>query len=256
MLPEISMTELQMLDHITKDGKAVPEHIAIIMDGNRRWSRERGKPFFAGHAAGADVLREICKACIKAGVKILTVYAFSVENWHRSDIEVKLLLRLFKRFAVKERESLLENKVKLNIIGNLITLPLSLQKELCKTADMTGDNKSLLLNLAMNYGSRNEILQAVKEIAIMVEEKKISSEEVDCNLISSLLYTGGMPDPDLLIRTSGELRLSNFLLWQMAYTEFWFTEKYWPDFRPFDLYTAIGVYQDRNRRFGGSGLEI
>lgn len=256
MLPEISMTELQMLDHIKMDSKAVPAHIAIIMDGNRRWARERGKPFFAGHAAGADVLREICKACIKAGVKILTIYAFSVENWHRSDIEVKLLLRLFKRFAVKERESLLENNVKLNMIGNLVTLPLPLQKELCKTADITGENKSLLLNLAINYSSRNEIVEAVKEIARMVEDKKISPDRIDCNLISGLLYTGGMPDPDLLIRTSGELRLSNFLLWQMAYTEFWFTDKYWPDFRPLDLYTAISAYQDRDRRFGGSGLQV
>ncbi len=256
MLPEISMTELQMLDHIKMDKKAVPAHIAIIMDGNRRWAREKGKPFFAGHAVGADVLREICKACIKAGVKILTIYAFSVENWHRSDIEVKLLLRLFKRFAVKERESLLENNVRLNIIGNLMTLPSALQKELCKTASMTGDNKSLLLNLAINYSSRNEIVGAVKEIARMVEEKRISPDQITCDLISGLLYTGGMPDPDLLIRTSGELRLSNFLLWQMAYTEFWFTDKYWPDFRPIDLYTAISAYQDRDRRFGGSGPKV
>jgi len=135
-------------------------------------------------------------------------------------------------------------------------LPSPLHKELIKTAEVTAINEKLLLNLAVNYGSRNEILEAVKEIARMVEQQKISSEEVDCSLISSLLYTGGMPDPDLLIRTSGELRLSNFLLWQLAYTEFWFTEKYWPDFRPADLYRAIAEYQERGRRFGGTPKEF
>jgi len=248
------MTELQMLDYIKMDGKSIPNHVAIIMDGNRRWSKDKSKPFFAGHSVGAEVLREICKACIKAGVRILTVYAFSVENWHRSELEIKILLRLFKRFAIQERESLFENKVKMNIIGNIKTLPSSLQKELIRTAELTSMNTDLLLNLAINYGSRNEILDAVKHIVKLVEERKITAEQVDCNLISNLLYTAGMPDPDLLIRTSGELRLSNFLLWQLAYTEFWFTHKYWPDFRPLDLYTAIREYQDRDRRFGGTSI--
>jgi len=256
MLPEPSRSDEELLRHIKDSHKKIPEHVAIIMDGNRRWARDKGKPFFAGHTAGADVLREICKACIKAGVKILTVYAFSIENWERSDLEIKLLLRLFKRFAVKERESLQENGVKLNIIGNLSKVPPSLQKELLTTAEITSENSNLLLNLAINYGSRNEILEAVKEIARLVEQKKITSEEVNCALISSLLYTGGMPDPDLLIRTSGELRLSNFLLWQLAYTEFWFTQKYWPDFRPIDLYTAVSEYQHRDRRFGGTPKEF
>ena len=181
MLPEPSKTEQELLNCIT-ERKNIPEHVAIIMDGNRRWAKERRKPFYSGHTSGAGVLREICKACIRAGVKILTVYAFSVENWRRSELEIKILLRLLKNFAIKERKSLVENGVKLNIIGDLKKLPLPLQKELLKTADVTEDNASLLLNLAINYGSRNEILEAVKEIARMVEQKKITSEELDCSL--------------------------------------------------------------------------
>ena len=234
----------------------LPKHIAIIMDGNRRWAKDRGLTTREGHKAGADALENISKLCNEIGIKYLTVYAFSTENWKRSKEEVRALMGLLKKYV----NSFLERKDKQNIrikfIGDISVLPKSIQKSINKSVETTKNNTGLTLNIAFNYGGRPEIVKAVKEIAEKVKNKELDIKDIDEELISNHLYTAGQPDPDLLIRTSRELRTSNFLPWQLVYSEFYFPEKHWPSFGEEDLLEAIRVYQKRNRRFGGRPEEV
>ncbi len=244
---DVTEQELSLLDSVS-----IPRHIAIIMDGNRRWARERHLSTGEGHRIGAQSLRSIVEACGDLGVKILTAYAFSKENWKRSQDEIKIILYLFDYYLKRERENLNRNGVRFQVIGRLDEMETKLQEEFRKTEESTRNNTKLLLNLAVNYGGRSEIVDAVKVIASEVKTGALAIEDINDDTVSNHLYTAGLPDPDLLIRTSGELRISNFLLWQMAYTEFWFTSLYWPEFKKRDLVRAILEYQRRNRRLGGS----
>ena len=227
-----------------------PNHIAIIMDGNRRWAREKKMPIKLGHKTGADTLEKITKYANKIGVKYLTVYAFSTENWNRSEEEVSALMMLLKSYIDDfSKRADLEN-IKINVIGDLARLSESLQKSIKKCVERTINNTGLVLNIAFNYGGRAEMIKATKEIAEDVKNGKITADDITEEVIESHLYTANMQDPDLMIRTSGELRTSGFLLWQMSYTEFLFMDKYWPDFSESDLDFAIEEYQKRNRKFG------
>lgn len=233
------------------DKNNIPKHIAIIMDGNGRWAKQRNLPRTFGHKAGVETIREIVKASSELGVKYLTLYAFSTENWKRPSDEVNALMNLLVEYLRSEVQELHENNVVVNSIGDISKLPLICQEELKNAYQKTKDNTGLVLNLALNYGGRDEIKNAVIKIAELIKENKIDIEDINEELISSNLYTANMPDPDLLIRPSGEYRLSNFLLWQVAYTEFWYSNIYWPDFNREHLYKAIYDYQNRDRRFGG-----
>ncbi|MCL5773860.1 MAG: isoprenyl transferase [Firmicutes bacterium] len=232
--------------------KELPQHIAIIMDGNRRWAKEKSLPSIMGHRAGVKSFKRIVEFCTKVGIKFLSVYAFSLENWRRSRNEVNILLRLFEYYSRKERENLHKNGVKFKVIGRIYELPEKLQEEFRKTEEVTGKNKKLRLNLCVNYGSRAEIIDAVKNIAKEVKGNGLDPDLINEEYFSKNLYTADVPDPDLLIRTSGELRISNFLLWQIAYAEFWFSRRYWPDFDEKEFLLAIRDYQERDRRFGGT----
>lgn len=232
----------------------LPSHVAIIMDGNGRWAQKRNMPRVMGHRQGVESLREIVEACLELGIKILTVYAFSTENWKRPKEEVDILMNLLVEYLQKEMTTLHEQGVRIHPIGEISRLPLLAIRELEKAQEKTKDNDRLILNIALNYGGRAEIVQAVKEIAELLKEGKIQPNEITEEMISNHLATRGMPDPDLLIRPSGEYRISNFLLWQIAYTEFWITDTLWPDFRKEHLLEAIRAYQKRERRFGGLGL--
>ncbi len=229
----------------------LPKHIAIIMDGNRRWAKQRGLSTREGHKAGANALENISKACNEIGIKYLTVYAFSTENWKRSKQEVSALMAILRA----EVDAFLRDKdkqnIKIQLCGNIEDLSKSLQKSINKAIETTKNNTGLTLNIAFNYGGRPEIINAVKSIAQKVKNNEIKVEDINEELISNSLYTAGQPDPDLLIRTSHELRTSNFLPWQLVYTEFYFPEKHWPEFGKEDLLEAIREYQKRNRRFGG-----
>ena len=228
----------------------IPTHIAIIMDGNRRWARERKMPIKLGHKNGADNLEKIAKYANKIGIKYLTVFAFSTENWKRSEEEVSALMALLKTYIDDfSKRANLEN-IKINVIGDLTKLSGDLQKSIANCTKRTENNTGLTLNIAFNYGGRDEIVKATREIAEEVKIGKISTNEISEEMIQSHLYTANMPDPDLLIRTSGEIRTSGFLLWQLSYTEFLFVEKYWPEFSEEDLDEAILEYQKRNRKFG------
>lgn len=231
--------------------KILPEHIAIIMDGNRRWAKERGIETRLGHKEGAETLKKIAKYANKVGIKYLTVYAFSTENWKRTKEEIGALMKLLEMYVadfLNDKE--LEN-IKINVLGDVSKLEPSLQKSIKKAIDRTKDYTGLTLNVAFNYGGRDEITKTVKNIASKVKNNEISVEEIDENIVSDNLYTKSQPSPDLLIRTGGEKRISNFLLWQLAYTEFLFIDKYWPDFSEKDLDEAIEVFESRNRKFGG-----
>lgn len=228
----------------------IPEHIAIIMDGNGRWAKSRGNLRSFGHKAGVDSVRDITEACAQIGVKYLTLYAFSTENWGRPRTEVNALMRLLVNSLRKETENLNENDIKLVSIGQIDRFPEACRKELEEAMALTCDNDRLHLCLALSYSGRWDITEAVKKIAELVDEGKLKPEEVDDALISSHLSTAQIPDPDLIIRTSGEYRISNFLLWQLAYSELYMTETYWPDFRRNELYKAIRSFQKRERRFG------
>lgn len=232
----------------------LPYHVAIIMDGNGRWAQKRNMPRAMGHRQGVESLREIVEACLELGIKILTVYAFSTENWKRPKEEVDILMNLLVEYLQKEISSLHQQGVRINPIGEISRLPLPAIRELEKAQAKTKHNDRLILNVALNYGGRAEIVQAVKEIAGLIKEGKIQPDEITEEIISNHLATRAMPDPDLLIRPSGEYRISNFLLWQIAYTEFWITDTLWPDFRKEHLLEAIRAYQKRERRFGGLGL--
>lgn len=229
----------------------IPEHIAIVMDGNGRWAKKRGLPRLAGHNAGMQALKEIVKKASCLGVKQLTVYAFSTENWKRPEDEVSGIFKLLIVYMKKELAELHANQVKVNIIGEYKLLPSDAVDSLEQSIETTKDNTGMQFNIALNYGSRAELLRAVRRIAEEVRDGELPVENIDEGCISSHLYTRGIPDPDLVIRTSGELRLSNYLLWQIAYSEFVFSDVFWPDFTPECLEEAILEYQNRDRRYGG-----
>lgn len=228
----------------------VPQHIAIIMDGNGRWAKKQGEMRLFGHSVGVESVRGTLKAAQKMGVKYLTLYAFSTENWNRPKEEVDGLMKLLVQSIANEVDELNESGVRMLSIGNDAELPIEAQEELKSAMQRTAHNDNINLVLALNYSSRWELTQAMKDIAEDVKDNKISSAEINDELISSYLTTKGIPDPELLIRTSGEYRISNFLLWQIAYTEFHFTDVLWPDFRDEDLYAAVLDFQSRERRFG------
>jgi undecaprenyl diphosphate synthase len=232
------------------DRNRLPKHIAIIMDGNGRWASKRALPRVFGHKAGMEALREVVKTCSDMGIKILTVYAFSTENWNRPTEEVSYLMNLLIEYMRKEISELNKNNVKIKILGDLCALPKVTREEVEKAVALTGENNGLQFNIALNYGGRAEIINACKVIAEEFKEGKISGEEITEDLISSYLFTSGDIEPDLIIRTSGEKRLSNFLLWQSAYSELVFVEEMWPDFNSKQLEKAILEYQNRDRRFG------
>jgi undecaprenyl diphosphate synthase len=228
----------------------IPRHIAVIMDGNGRWAKERGLPRREGHRAGAESVREVTDACIELGVEYLTVYAFSSENWNRPPSEVKALMELLDRFLEEKARDLKKQNIRLTAIGQLDRLPAKTRKLLDKIITQTADHSAMTLVLALSYGGREEIVAAARSIAMDAAAGKIEPAQIDCTLFASHLQTTGIPDPDLLIRTSGEMRVSNFLLWQISYAEIVIVKKFWPDFRRNDLIEAVREYQRRHRRFG------
>lgn len=232
------------------DQNRIPKHIAIIMDGNGRWAQQRGMPRTFGHRAGVEALRDTVKACSELGVRILTVYAFSTENWKRPE-EVNTLMNLLIEYLQKEIDDLHAQRVQVRFIGETDSLSAAVQKEIIHARKITDKNNGLLLNIAVNYGGRREIIHAVKQGYQDIASGKITLAEIDERLFSGYLYTAGLADPDLLIRPGGDYRISNYLLWQLAYTEFWFSDVLWPDFSRKDLLRAIYDYQCRDRRFGG-----
>lgn len=234
----------------------LPQHIAIIMDGNGRWAKEQGKLRVFGHQNGVGAVRAASEACAELGVKYLTLYAFSTENWNRSQFEVDALMKLLSKTMSEELKTLNNNNIRLNAIGDLERLPKSNYEALMKTIDETKNNDRMTLTLCLSYSGRWEIAQAAKKIAEKVKSGEIDIEQIDEKCFSNFLSTNDMPDPELLIRTSGEERISNFLLWQLAYSEFYFTEKFWPDFGKEDLYEAIVNYQNRERRFGKTSEQL
>ncbi len=230
---------------------SIPRHIAVIMDGNGRWAKERGLPRREGHRAGAESVRECVEACKELGVQYLTLYAFSSENWNRPAAEITALMTLLERFLDEKAGELMKQNVRLRAIGHLDRLPAKTRRKLDDAISRTSGNDSLTLVLALSYGSREEIVEAARSLAADAAAGKIDPAAIDNATFSSRLYTAGLPDPDLLIRTSGELRVSNFLLWQISYAEIVIFKKYWPDFGQSDLFEAVGEYSRRHRRFGG-----
>lgn len=233
------------------DFKAVPEHVAIIMDGNRRWARQNKLNLLSGHKKGADNLFRIVAAAIELKVKVLTVYAFSTENWDRSKKEVGSLWKLFEEYLTKNETKFQKKEVAIKIIGDISKCPVSLQQKIQKTVSATENNQKITLVLAINYGGRDEILRSFKKMLQDYDQKKISQHEITEQMFASYLDTAKFKDPDLLIRTSGEFRLSNFLLWQLSYSEFYLTDSFWPDFSPKEFLKALLEFQTRQRRFGG-----
>jgi len=228
-----------------------PEHVAIIMDGNGRWAKKHGLPRIAGHRAGAKSVKEAITSARECGVKILTLYTFSTENWKRPKHEVDALFKLLESYIDKELHNLNKNDIKLSVIGRMEGLPYTVREKLADAMEKTKDNRSLTLNLALNYGSRAEIVDAVHKIIDECQSQRLKADEIDENTFSGFLYTKNIPDPDLLIRTSGEMRLSNFLLWQLSYSELYVTKKLWPDFKKDDFKKAIAEYKNRERKYGG-----
>ena len=233
------------------DMQNIPQHIAIIMDGNGRWAKAQGKVRTFGHAAGAETLKTIVRAADKLGVKVITAYAFSTENWKRSVQEVSFIMELIAKYLAKEIDEFNENNVQVRFIGSREGLPQVLLEKLDYALAVTGKNTGIVLNLAINYGGQAEILQAVRSLAQEVKTGKIDVKDIDEKALEDHLYTQGLPMPDLLIRPGGDKRISNFLLWQIAYAEIWYTDIYWPDFTPDTLVDAILSFQGRERRFGG-----
>jgi len=234
-----------------RDLVSVPSHVAIIMDGNGRWAKKRGLSRNDGHKEGMNVVKEVVRAAIDANIKILTLYAFSTENWKRPKSEVDYLMKLPKIFLHTFLPELIENNVQINTIGEFDSLPKPTKEAVQSAKEKTKDNDGLILNFALNYGSRFEIMRAIKQIMDDINGAKISLDTLDEQTFSKYLYTDGLTDPDLLIRTSGEQRLSNFLLWQLAYTEFWFTDVLWPDFDAHVFNQALDDFKQRKRRYGG-----
>ena len=231
--------------------KPVPKHIAIIMDGNGRWAEARGMRRVKGHEAGIDSVRAISEECARLGVGQLTLYAFSEENWRRPRLEIEFLMRMLKRFLVKERDTLMRNNMRFGAVGRLDRLPKDVRRELDKTIKLAEDNTGTLLSLALSYGGRAELVDAMKNLAEKVQAGELQPDQINEAMISANLYQPDMPDPDLVIRTAGEMRLSNFLLWQISYAELYVTETLWPDFREEHLQAAIEDFTTRERRFGG-----
>lgn len=239
----------------TYDG-AIPGHVAIIMDGNGRWARSRGLPRIRGHRAGADSVRAVVESCRYLGVDVLTLYAFSSQNWERPEQEVTGLMTLFEVYIQKERRRLLDNDIRLAVIGDRTKLPGALVASIEELEDDSSANREMTLQVAVSYGGREEILQACRDIAGEVDAGRASPQEIDEEFFEDFLFTGPRPDPDLVVRTSGEKRLSNFLLWQVAYSELYFTDTLWPDFDEGELLTALRSFSDRERRFGKTGQQL
>lgn len=246
------MTELKEQIDLAR----LPRHVAIIMDGNGRWARQRGKARTFGHQSGVTSVRETTEAAAELGLEYITLYAFSTENWNRPKFETDALMTLLLKTINKEVKTLTKNNIRLKAIGDLESLPASTRKQLVKAMEKTAGNTRMTLVLALSYSSRWEIGNAVKKIALEVEKGKLKTEDIGKDIIGNYLETSGMPDPELLIRTSGEYRISNFLLWQIAYAELYFTDKLWPDFRKNDLYEALIDFQARERRFGKTSEQL
>ncbi len=240
--------EFELLKQIKRD--KLPFHIAIIMDGNGRWARKRGLPRIAGHKKGMDTLIEMVTCAHELGIRALSLYAFSTENWKRPSLEVEFLMRLPEEYLKKELARLMEKNIKIRAAGDLSQLPQRTRDAMEKALIETAGNTGMVLNFAVNYGARSEIVRAFKKILSLVQEGRYQEDDITEELLSRHLYTSNLPDPDLLIRPSGEVRISNFMLWQLAYTELWFTKTLWPDFKREHFYRAIVDYQGRERRFG------
>lgn len=238
-------TEIQL------DSDNIPQHVAIIMDGNGRWAKNRNLPRTMGHKAGVEAIRRIIKEADRIGIKYITLYAFSTENWKRPETEVNALMNLLVQYLRDEVKNLNENGVVLKVLGNIEDIPSKCKEQIEEAIELTKDNEGLVLNIAFNYGGRDEIVRAINLIVDDIEQGKLNKNNIDKKLFSNYLYTKDSPDPDLIIRPSGEQRISNFLLWQCAYSEFWYSNVNWPDFKERDLQQAIYDYQNRNRRFGG-----
>lgn len=238
------------------DPTRIPKHIAIIMDGNGRWAKKQGLMRVRGHEKGAKAIRQTVKACADLGVENITLYAFSTENWNRPKLEVDTLMKILVSSLKKELPTLEESNVSLRAIGRLDLLPKKAQKELAEVIELTKDNSKMNLTLALSYGSREELISVIKKVSSQVKEGTLEIDQIDTDVINKHLYTNYMTDVDLLIRTSGEQRISNFLLWQIAYAELYFTEVLWPDFRKEHLVEAIHNYQDRERRFGKTSEQL
>jgi undecaprenyl diphosphate synthase len=232
------------------DPQNLPAHIAVIMDGNGRWAKKRFLNRIKGHEKGSETVRTVVRTCREIGIRVLTLYAFSTENWQRPRSEIIALMALLKKFLISERKEMLDNNIRLNAIGQIERLPEDVRQELHRSIRLTEKNSGMILNLALSYGGRAEIVKAVKEIAQDIKAGHIDADSITPDLISKHLYTQEMPDPDLLIRTSGEMRISNFLLWQIAYTEICVTDTLWPDFGKDELLQILKNYQKRERRFG------
>jgi len=245
---------MDILDQIDK--KKLPKHLAIIMDGNGRWAKKKGLLRSIGHENGTKSVREVVEACVEINIPFLTLYAFSTENWNRPKLEVELLMKLLVSSLKKEIKTLQDNDIKLIAIGNLDSLPKKVHQELKDVIESTKNNARMTLTLALSYGSREEIIKTVKEISLKVKNNLISRDDIDESVINNHLYTQDLPDVDLLIRTSGEQRISNFLLWQLAYAELYFTDTLWPDYTRTHLYEAILNYQNRERRFGKTSEQL
>lgn len=244
-----SLTALQQLP-ANLDKHRLPNHVAVIMDGNGRWAKNRTLPRIMGHQRGVDTLKDLLRCCQDWGIPALTVYAFSTENWGRPEEEVKFLMTLFERVLRRELDEMMKENVRIHFIGNLNSLPQSLQDEISYSMEKTATNSGINFSVATNYGGRQEIINACQKIADQVKQGLINVNDINEKLFESYLYTSGIPNPDLLIRTSGEMRLSNFLLWQMAYAEIYVTQTLWPDFDRTEFQKALLDYQQRNRRFG------
>ncbi|PSF38147.1 isoprenyl transferase [Aphanothece hegewaldii CCALA 016] len=244
--------QLKVLQELPSDldRNCLPFHVAVIMDGNGRWAKHRGLPRIMGHQRGVDTLKDLLRCCRDWGIPALTAYAFSTENWGRPLEEVEFLMTLFERVLRRELKEMMTENVKIRFVGNLSALPVSLQEEIERSMDETKNNTGTQFTVATNYGGRQEIIQACREIATLVQQGKINPEDINESLFEHHLYTSGIPHPDLLIRTSGEMRLSNFLLWQMAYAEIYVTHTLWPDFDRKHFHLALQAYQKRDRRFG------
>lgn len=245
---------MSLLERIDKT--RVPQHIAIIMDGNGRWAKEKGKMRFFGHQSGVQSVRDVVEGAVEAGVKYITLYTFSTENWNRPWLEVTALMELLISTINKETKTLMENDVRLNAIGDLKQLPSRCVRQLEEAIAKTSSNKKSTLTLALSYSSRWEIVEAVKKVSEQVANGTLKPEDINEQIFAEQLTTAGIPDPELLIRTSGEYRISNYLLWQLAYSELYFTSKLWPDFRREDLFEAILDFQKRERRFGLTSEQI
>jgi undecaprenyl diphosphate synthase len=245
-----------MSDSAPLDPDLLPRHVAIVMDGNGRWARSRKKPRIYGHKVGADSVREIVEMSRELGIGHLTLYAFSSENWNRPEQEVSGLMNILRSYLVSELSRMEKNEIRLNCLGQISRLPDSVRRTLEETISRTASNDKMVLNLALSYGARDEICRAAKNIVHRCLDGQLNAEQIDQQILSDNLYTAGQPDPDLLIRTGGEQRLSNFLLWQVSYAEIYFTETMWPDFRKKAYREALLDYQTRERRFGKTGEQI